>query len=60
MNTKPNFVFIMTDTQGANVVGTYGHSELKTPNIDRLAEKGIKFTNECLKTIAKYTRKTNL
>jgi uncharacterized sulfatase len=41
---QPNFVFIMTDTQGANVIGTYGHPELDTPNIDNLAESGIKFT----------------
>jgi uncharacterized sulfatase len=40
---KPNLVFIMTDTQATNVVGTYGHPELDTPNIDNLAENGIKF-----------------
>ncbi len=40
---RPNFVFIMTDTQGANIIGTYGHPELETPNIDRLAETGCKF-----------------
>jgi uncharacterized sulfatase len=41
---RPNFVLIMTDTQGANVVGTYGHPELDTPNIDSLAKTGLKFT----------------
>jgi len=41
---RPNFVLIMTDTQGANIIGTYGHPELGTPNIDRLAETGVKFT----------------
>jgi len=41
---QPNFVFIMTDTQGANVVGAYGHPELDTPNIDNLAKNGAKFT----------------
>jgi uncharacterized sulfatase len=40
---QPNFVFIMTDTQATNVVGAYGHPELDTPNIDNLAERGIKF-----------------
>ncbi len=39
----PNFVVVMTDTQGANVVGTYGHPELRTPNIDRLAARGVTF-----------------
>jgi uncharacterized sulfatase len=41
---RPNFVLIMTDTQGANVVGTYGHPELDTPNIDSLAKTAVKFT----------------
>ncbi len=40
---QPNFVFIMTDTQGANIVGAYGHPELNTPNIDQLARNGVKF-----------------
>jgi uncharacterized sulfatase len=42
--SRPNFVFIMTDTQATNVVGAYGHPELDTPNIDGLAEAGITFT----------------
>ncbi|MFN2155417.1 MAG: sulfatase-like hydrolase/transferase, partial [Anaerolineae bacterium] len=40
----PSFVLIMTDTQGANIVGAYGHPELRTPNIDRLARAGVTFT----------------
>jgi uncharacterized sulfatase len=41
--TRPSFCFIMTDTQGANVVGAYGHPALGTPNIDRLAQSGVRF-----------------
>lgn len=41
---RPSFVLIMTDTQGANVVGTYRDPALSTPNIDKLAENGVKFT----------------
>jgi uncharacterized sulfatase len=41
---RPNFVLIMTDTQATNVVGAYGHPDLETPNIDRLAETGVTFT----------------
>jgi len=41
---RPNFVLIMTDTQGANVVSTYTGLELGTANIDNLARTGIKFT----------------
>ena len=40
----PNFVLIMTDTQGANIIGAYGHPELQTPDIDRLAATGVTFT----------------
>lgn len=36
---------IMTDTQATNVVGCYGRSEMQTPNIDRLAQTGIRFQN---------------
>jgi uncharacterized sulfatase len=40
---RPNFVLIMTDTQATNVIGAYGHAELDTPCIDRLAQDGVKF-----------------
>jgi uncharacterized sulfatase len=40
---QPNFVLIMTDTQATNVIGAYGHPELGTPNIDRLAKTGVTF-----------------
>ncbi len=45
MNHRPNFVFIMTDTQATNAIGAYGRPELQTPNIDGLAQTGIKFEN---------------
>lgn len=41
--SQPNFVVIMTDTQGANVVGAYGRPEMGTPNLDRLAGQGTLF-----------------
>jgi len=40
---RPNFVFIMTDTQGANVLGCHNIPELQTPNLDRLAAEGVRF-----------------
>lgn len=40
---RPNIVLIFTDDQGVNDVGCYG-SEIPTPNIDRLASEGMKFT----------------
>ena len=41
--STPNFIFLLTDTQGANMVGAYGRPELHTPNLDRLAQNGVLF-----------------
>lgn len=43
--TKPNIVFIYLDDLGYGDISSYGATELQTPNIDSLAEGGIKFTN---------------
>ncbi|HYZ83399.1 MAG TPA: sulfatase-like hydrolase/transferase, partial [Bryobacteraceae bacterium] len=42
---RPNFLIIYTDDQGIGDVGCYGAKDVKTPNIDRLAERGARFTN---------------
>lgn len=42
---KPNFLFILTDDQSYETVGSYGNSGIKTPNIDRLSNEGVRFTN---------------
>ncbi|MGC9342573.1 MAG: sulfatase [Bacteroidales bacterium] len=41
---KPNIVFILIDDLGYKDVGCYGSYFYETPNIDRLAEEGLKFT----------------
>lgn len=41
----PNIVFILTDDQGYWSLGCYGNKEIHTPNLDRLAERGIRFEN---------------
>jgi arylsulfatase A len=42
---KPNIIFILADDLGIGEVGCYGADNYKTPNIDQLAAKGIRFTN---------------
>ena len=39
---KPNVLFIIPDDLN-NCVGAYGHPLVKTPNIDRLASRGVRF-----------------
>jgi uncharacterized sulfatase len=42
---KPNFVFILIDDLGWSDVGCYGNQFNETPNIDRLASQGMRFTD---------------
>ncbi len=42
---KPNIIFVMVDDMGYGDLGCYGQKEIKTPNIDKLAREGIRFTN---------------
>jgi arylsulfatase A-like enzyme len=43
--SKPNVIIIFTDDQGYQDLGCYGSPKIKTPNIDKLAAEGIRFTN---------------
>ena len=43
-SSKPNIVFIMADDMGYGDAGSYGQKLIQTPNIDRLAEQGLRFT----------------
>ena len=44
-SVKPNFVFIYLDDLGYGDLSCYGATEIKTPNIDALANGGVRFTN---------------
>lgn len=41
---RPNIVYILADDLGYAELGSYGQEKIKTPNIDRLASEGMRFT----------------
>jgi arylsulfatase A len=42
---QPNFIIIFADDQGWGDVGVYGSPNIRTPNLDRMAREGVKFTS---------------
>ncbi|WP_417227816.1 sulfatase-like hydrolase/transferase [Amphritea sp.] len=44
MKKKPNILFIMADQLRADYLGCNGHPTIKTPNIDKLAQRGMNFS----------------
>ena len=45
MTNKPNVVFVIADQLRASSLPIYGEKQIETPNIDRLANEGVVFTN---------------
>ena len=43
--TKPNIVFFLVDDLGWSDIGCFGSSFYETPNVDALAQEGVRFTN---------------
>lgn len=42
---RPNIVVVICDDLGFGDLGVHGHPHIRTPNLDRLAREGIRFTN---------------
>ena len=43
-NRSPNFIIIFADDLGYGDLGSYGHPTIRTPNLDKMADEGIRFT----------------
>nr|MBI1232777.1 sulfatase-like hydrolase/transferase [Cytophagales bacterium] len=57
---QPNFVFIIADDIGWDDLGCYGHPLVKSPNLDRMAEEGIQFSNFYLTTSSCSPSRTSI
>src|ERR671932_813503 len=54
---KPNILFILADDLGYGDLGCYGQKLVTTPNIDKLASQGMKFTQAyCGSTVCAPSR----
>lgn len=42
---RPNILFLLTDNQGWNIIGCAGNPIIQTPNMDKLADGGVRFSN---------------
>jgi len=47
-DTRPNIVFIFTDDHAYQAIGAYGSNRNETPQMDKLAAQGMRFTNCCV------------
>lgn len=44
-STRPNIIYIMADDLGYGDLGCYGQQRIQTPNLDRMAAEGMRFTD---------------
>ena len=47
---RPNIIFFLSDDHRADMLGCAGHPILETPNIDKLAAKGVRYSNAFVTT----------
>lgn len=56
VSDKPNFILIFADDLGYGDLGCYGNEVIRTPNLDRLAVEGIRFTSFYAQTVCGPSR----
>jgi arylsulfatase A-like enzyme len=54
--SKPNFIVIFADDLGYGDIGCFGSRTIKTPQIDRMAKEGLRFTNFYAQTVCGPSR----
>ncbi len=52
----PNFIIILTDDQGYQDVGCFGSPNIRTPNLDKMAAEGVRFTSFYAQTVCGPSR----
>ncbi|MDG2168077.1 MAG: sulfatase [Opitutales bacterium] len=57
-SSKPNIILIFTDDQGYQDIGVYGSPNIHTPNLDRMAAEGMRFTDFYAQTVCGPSRAT--
>lgn len=55
-NRRPNVVLIITDDQGFGDVGVHRNDKVRTPNMDRIAREGVRFTQFHVNPVCSPTR----
>ena len=53
---RPNVILVMTDDQGYGDLGVHGNPVLKTPNLDRLANEGVRLSDFYVHPVCAPTR----
>jgi arylsulfatase A-like enzyme len=53
---KPNVIVILTDDQGSIDLNSFGANDLLTPNMDKIVNSGVKFTQFCATPVCSPTR----
>ena len=49
-SSKPNIIYLYADDLGYGELGVYGQQKIKTPNLDKMAQEGIRFSNHYTST----------